>query len=174
MLPAGQAPVRQDGSRHGTQAPITRRLGHAAASPSLSMGNREVMARTALILGLKRVVWGFPSRRLTRSLMALYLMANSSRSARLWASRSSTRDSSCCRMRFSSWRDSGEDMAPATGAAGQAPAQDRGGVGGSGTGVGDPDPAPGWGNGPRVGIQTLGQGSSPRMEIQPLGWGSSP
>ena len=54
----------------------------------------------------------------TLSLTALYLMASSSRSARLWASRSSTRDSSCCSSWFSSCSDSTEAISGA-GPAGQ-------------------------------------------------------
>lgn len=53
-------------------------------------------------------------RSLTLSLIAAYLMASSSRSARLCASRSSSRASSPCRTWFSSWTDrTEEDMAPA-------------------------------------------------------------
>lgn len=50
---------------------------------------------------------------LTLSLIAPYLMASSSRSALLWASRSSSLASSPCSTRFSSWMDMTEDMAPA-------------------------------------------------------------
>lgn len=111
----------------------------------------------------------------TRSLMALYLMANSSRSARLCASKSSTRDSSCCRMRFSSWRDSSEDMAPATAAAGQRLGSGR---------LCHGDMALGWGYGPWMGIwfwdgdMAMGWRSGPRVEISLWdgdmcpGWGS--
>lgn len=56
-----------------------------------------------------------PAPCLTLSLMAPYLMASSSRSALLWASRSSSLASSPCSTRFSSWRDMTEDMAPAAG-----------------------------------------------------------
>lgn len=55
---------------------------------------------------------------LTLSLMAPYLMASSSRSALLCASRSSSLPSSPCSTRFSSWRDMTEDMAPAAEAKG--------------------------------------------------------
>lgn len=54
-----------------------------------------------------------PAPCLTLSLIAPYLMASSSRSALLWASRSSSLASSPCSTRFSSWRDMTEDMAPA-------------------------------------------------------------
>lgn len=57
----------------------------------------------------------FSSLSLTLSLMALYLIASSSRSALLWASRSSSLPSSTCSTRFSSWTDITENMAPGAG-----------------------------------------------------------
>lgn len=63
------------------------------------------------------------SQTLTLSLIAPYLMASSSRSALLCASRSSSLASSPCSTRFSSWRDTTEDMAPAVETKGQTRTQ---------------------------------------------------